>query len=160
MWTCRKNTKSRRALFCPSGSNHREKNEILRVALDSRKLNESCKKLRPNMPNMQKLISQKPTKIRRAPDEPEWISKIDLEHAYSQLKLPQETNNRCNFSMTGGKLTGYFRFKRGFYGLSDTTTILQKKARTLNYQTPVWLDDKTKVTKRNKDKHRKKLSKD
>ena len=105
-------------------------------------------------------MSQISTETTRAPNEPVWISKVDPDYAYGQTKLSEGTNKHCNFARTGGNLTGYFKFKRGFYGLSDITTIFQETtARTLNYQKPVWLDDKKLVTRRNKDKHREKFSK-
>ena len=57
-------------------------------------------------------------------------------------------------------MNGYYRFKKGFYGLSDMPAIFQKKIdRTLNYETPVWLDDIIVVTRGDKDKHREKLFK-
>ena len=50
------------------------------------------------------------------------------------------------------------RFKKGFYGLLFIPTIFQENTdRTLNYQTPVWIDDIILVTKEDKEKHREKL---
>ena len=55
-------------------------------------------------------------------------------------------------------MNGYYRFKKGFYGLSDIPTIFQEKIdRTLVYRTPVWLDDIIVVTRGNKEKQRTKL---
>ena len=45
-------------------------------------------------------------------------------------------------------MNGYSRFEKGFYGLSDIPAIFHEKIdRTLNYETPVWLDDTRVVTK-------------
>ena len=45
-----------------------------------------------------------------------------------------------------------------FYVLSDIPTLFQEKMdRTLNWQTPLWLDNIIIVTKGYKEKHRKKL---
>ena len=37
----------------------------VKIALDSRKLNDSCIKMRPNMPNMEKLLNQISVEITR-----------------------------------------------------------------------------------------------
>ena len=60
-------------------------------------------------------------------------------------------NNRRKFS-------GYYRFKKGFYGLADIPTIFQEKNyRTLEYSTPAWLDDIIVVTRGDRKEHEKKL---
>ena len=51
---------------------------------------------------------------------------MDLNYAYSQLPLSKETSKHCNFSILGGKATGTYRFKTGFYGLTDMPTEFQK----------------------------------
>ena len=52
----------------------------------------------------------------------------------------------------------YYRFTKGFYGLSNIPTPFQEKIdRTLSYQTPVWLDDIISVTTKDKEKHQTKL---
>ena len=57
-----------------------------------------------------------------------------------------------------GKFSGYYRFKKGFYGLADLSTIFQEKIdRTLKYSTPASLDDIIKVTWGSKQEHEKKL---
>ena len=59
--------------------------------------------------------------------------------------------NRGNFS-------GYYQFKKGFYGLADIPTIFQEKIdRTLEYCTPAGLDDIIVVTRGSKQDHEKKL---
>ena len=62
----------------------------------------------------------------------------------------QRTRQRV-FAITGGKFSGYYRFKKAFYGLADIPTIFQEKIdRTLEYCTPAWLDDILVVTRRDK----------
>ena len=57
------------------------------------------------------------------------------------MKLSEEMSRQCVFAITWGKLTGYDRFKKGFYDLADIPTIFQQKLdRTLEYSTPAWLD--------------------
>ena len=45
-------------------------------------------------------------------------------------------------------MNGYFGFEKGFHGLSDIPTLFQEKIdQTVNYQTPVWLENMKIVTK-------------
>ena len=137
-----------------------KKYKSVKIALDSRKLNDSCTKMRPRMTNKEKLLNQISSEITQAPNEPLCISKTDLEYAYGQLKLSKGTSKHCNFAITGGNNNGEHRFKRVFYGLSDTPTIfLAKIDKTLEYVTSVWLDDLIVVTSRDKDKQWEKLFK-
>ena len=137
-----------------------KKDKTVKIALDSRKLNDSCIKMRPHMPNMEELINQISNKITSDRKKPLWISKIDLDYAYGQLKLAEETSKHCVFALTGGKFNGYYRFKKGFYGLADIPTIFQEKIdRTLEYCTPAWLDDIIVVTRGERNEHEKELFK-
>ena len=87
-----------------------------------------------------------------------FISRIDLDYAYGQMKLAEETSRQCVIALTGGNFSGYYRFKKGFYGLADIPTIVQEKIdRTLEYCTPAWLDDIIIVTRGSKQDHEKKL---
>ena len=130
----------------------------VKIALDSRKLNDSCIKIRPHMPNMEELLNQISVEITRDRTKELNISKIDLDYAYGQMKLSKETRRQCVFAITGGKFSGYYRFKKGFYGLADIPTIFQEKIdRTLEYSTPAWLDDIIVVTRGDRTEHEKKL---
>ena len=55
----------------------------VKIALDSRKLNNSCIKIRPHMPNMEELLNQ----ITRDRTKELMISNIDLDYAYGQMRL-------------------------------------------------------------------------
>ena len=60
----------------------------------------------------------------------------------------------CIFAVTGGNLTGYYRFLKGFYGLADTPTIFHEKIdQTLENKHPAWLNDIIVVRKGSKQKH-------
>ena len=67
--------------------------------------------------------------------------------------------NRITFPLlSGAKFSGYYRFKKGFYGLANIPTIFQEKIdRTLEYSTPAWLDDIIVVTRGSRQEHEKKL---
>ena len=97
---------------------------------------------------MEDLLNQVSTELTQAPNELLWISKIDLEFAYCQSKLSDEISKLCSFAITGENINGYYRFKKGSYGLSDIPTKFQEKIdRALKYGTPVWLDDIKLVTR-------------
>ena len=61
-----------------------KKNKTIIIALDARKLNESCVKKGPHMPNMVELLNQISTELSRNDHDPTWISEIDLD--YGQMK--------------------------------------------------------------------------
>ena len=130
----------------------------VKIALDSRKLNDSCIKMRPHMPNMEELLNQISVEITRDRTVKLFISKIDLDYAYGQMRLSKETSRHCVFALTGGKFSGYYRFKKGFYGLANIPTIFQEKIdRTLEYCTLAWLDDMFVVTQGSRQDLEKKL---
>ena len=82
------------------------------------------------------------------------ITKFDFDYAYGQLKLDDPTRNLCIFTVTGGEFTGYYRFRKGFYGLADISTIFQEWIdKTLDFKHPAWLDDIIIVTKGSVEKH-------
>ena len=117
-------------------------------ALDSRKLNDSCIKMRPHMPNMEELLNQISVEITRDRTMQLFTSKIYLDYAYGKIKLSEETSRQCVFALTGEKFSGYYRYKKGFYRLADIPTIFQEKIdRTLGYPTPAWLEDIILVTR-------------
>ena len=45
---------------------------------------------------------------------------MDLTYAHGQLPLNETTSKQCNFSLVGGRSTGTYRFKTGFYELLRT----------------------------------------
>ena len=98
----------------------------VKIALDSRKLNYSCIKMRPHMPNMEELLNQISVEITRDRTVQLFLSKIDLDYAYGQTKLSEETSRQCVFALTGGNFSGYYRSKKGFYGLADILSFKKK----------------------------------
>ena len=109
------------------------------------------------MPNMEELISKISAKITKNNGEI-WMSKIDLDYAYGQAKLSPEASRHCVFSIIGGDFTGLYRFKKGFYGLSDIPTVFQEHIdEVLEFKTPVWLDDIICVTNGTIDEHEEEL---
>ena len=101
------------------------------------------------MPNMEELISKISAKITKNNGDT-WMVKTDLDNAYGQAKLSTEASGHCVFPIIGGDFTGHYRFKKGFYGLSDIPTVFQEHLdKFLEFKTPVWLDDIICVEERN-----------
>ena len=57
-----------------------KKDKTLKIALDARKLNESCVTKRPHLRNMEELLNQKSAEISRNDHDPIRISLIDLDY--------------------------------------------------------------------------------
>ena len=123
-----------------------KKDKSVKIALGSRKLNEACVKRKAALPNMEEWISKSSVENTKN-DGDIWMSKIDLDYAYGKAKLSKEAAKHCVFSIIRGDFTGHYRFKKGFYGLSDIPTVFQEHMDTvLEFKTPVWLDDIICVT--------------
>ena len=109
------------------------------------------------MPNIDSLIDSISQHINDSKQgDNVYFSTIDLKYAYSQLKLHPDTSRHCNFNIICGDSTGTYRFKTGFYGLSDQPAEFQK---AMDYtlvgltSTYCFLDDKIVVSKRSKESH-------
>ena len=123
-----------------------KKDKSVKIALDSRKLNDACVKRKAAMPNKKDLISKISAEITKSNGDIR-MSKIDLDYAYGQPKLSKEAAKPCVISIIGVNFTGHNRFKKGFYVLSDIPTVFQEHIDTvLEFKTPVWLDDIICVT--------------
>ena len=60
------------------------------------------------MPNMEELLNQFPVEITPDRTAQVFLSKIDLDYAYGQVRLSDETSRRCVFALTGGNFSGYY----------------------------------------------------
>ena len=81
------------------------------------------------MPNIETLIdsiSQIINDYKTEPADKIYFSSIDLKYAYSQMNRHPETAKHCNFNIVIGDMTGTYRFKTGFYGLTDMPAEFQK----------------------------------
>ena len=79
------------------------------------------------MPNKEELLNHMMVELTRDRTVQLFISKIDLDYAYGQMKLSEETSRQCVFALTRGNFSGYYKHKKGFYGLADIPTIFQEK---------------------------------
>ena len=108
---------------------------------------------------MEELLNQISVEITKDRTKKLMMSKIDLDYAYGQMMLSEETSRQCVFAITGANFSSYYGFKKGFYGLADIPTIFQEKIdRTLEYCTPAWLDNITVVTRGDRKDHEKNCS--
>ena len=96
---------------------------------------------------MEELTNRISVEISRERTVQLFISKIDLDYANGQMKLSRETIRSCVFAITGAKFSGYYQFKRGFYGLADLPSKFEEEIDgTLEYCTSPWLEDMIVLT--------------
>ena len=86
----------------------------IKIALDSRKLNEMKIKRKTQMPNMEELIS---TISRKLSKGEVWQQHLIL-IMHADKKLDAKTRNLCFFIVTSGEFTEYYRFLKVFHGLA------------------------------------------
>ena len=136
-----------------------KRDQTIKLALDSKTPNKAIHKNKYQMPNIETLmdsISQIITNYKTEPAEQIYFSTIDLKYAYIQLNLHPETANYCNFNIVSGDMTGTYRFKTGFYGLTDMPAEFQK---AMDFtliglkKTFCFLDDILIVSKGSEDDH-------
>ena len=53
------------------------------------------------MPNMDELINQISAELSKNDTDSLWISMVDLDYAYGQMKLSSETSKHCKFAIEG-----------------------------------------------------------
>ena len=100
--------------------------QSIKIALDSKILNKGIHKNKYQMPNIDSLIQTISQALSTAPHETAYFTTLDLQYAYSQLKLHSDTARHCNFNIISGDMTGTYRFKTGFHGLTDKPAEFQK----------------------------------
>ena len=79
------------------------------------------------MPNIETLIDSISHHLTNTQNgQPAYFLTIDLKYAYSQKQLHKDTAKHCNFNIICGESTGTYRFKTGFYDLTDMPAEFQK----------------------------------
>ena len=136
----------------------------VKIALDSKKLNDVIHKNKYQMQSIDHLIDEVATYISERKQNPGefFFSKIDLKYAYSQIPLDPNIQKHCNFSILGGKATGTYRFINGFYALTDMPATFQKTMdKTLESINTkfAFLDDILIITKGTLTEHEQELDK-
>ena len=103
-----------------------KKDQSIKIALDSKILNKAIHKNKYQMPNIDSLIQTISETLSTAPQATAYFTTLDLQYAYSQLKLHSDTARHFNFNIVSGDMNGTYRFKTGFYCLTDMPAELQK----------------------------------
>ena len=103
-----------------------KKDQSIKISLDSKILNKAIHKNKYQMPNIDSLIQTISQTLSTVPQETTYFTTLDLQYAYSQLKLHCDTARHCNFNIVSGDMTGTYRFKTGFCGLTDMPAEFQK----------------------------------
>ena len=90
--------------------------------------NKSIHKNKYQMPNIDSLIQTLSQTFSIAPQKTAYFTTLDLQYAYSQFNLHSYTARYYNFnlvSVVSDNTTDTYRFKMGFYGLTDMPAELQ-----------------------------------
>ena len=104
-----------------------KKDKTIKLALDSKVLNEAIHKNKYQMPNIDTLFESISQQISApASQNTTYFSTLDQKYAYRQLNLDSNTANHCNFNIISGDMTGTYRFQTGLYGLTDMPAEFQK----------------------------------
>ena len=126
------------------------------LALESRELNKQVHKNKYQMPNIEELMDTVGQTISERKQGDVYFSTMDLTYAHVQLPLGPKTSVQCNFSLVGGKSTGTYRFRTGFYGLKTMPPDFQRVMDTILLEFPqahAVIDDILVVTKGTKIEH-------
>ena len=54
------------------------------------------------------------------------FTRLDLQNAFRQLHLHPDMEHHCNFNIVSSNTSATYRFKTGFYGLTDMPVEFQK----------------------------------
>ena len=135
--------------FCSTSSSPAKKDGTVKLAMDAKPMNAQIYKNKFQMPKAELLDSAAQIITSKDPGEV-WFTSLDLKYAFSQLALNDSVSKHCNFNIVCGEFTGTYRFKAGFYGLTDMPKEFQKaKENTLQGLSGVFcfLDDILSVSK-------------
>ena len=141
-----------------------KKDKSVKIALDSKELNDAIHKNKYQMQSIDHLIDAVAAYIPERSNQNGifYFSKIDLKYAYSQIPLDPELQKHCNFNILSGKATETYRLLNGFYGLPDMPATFQKTTDvTLQncHNKCAFLGDILVITKGNISDHEKEIDK-
>ncbi len=136
----------------------RKSDGSVKTALDAVKLNRQIVRKTMQMPILAELLDQISITISEGRGKPLFISTIDLKYAFGQIALHKNIAKHCVAAIVGGKATGHYRFKKGFYGLADMPVVFQSKIdRVLDNSAKAWQDDIIVVTRGSEEEHQAEL---
>ena len=96
-----------------------KKDQTVKLALDSKKINKFFHKNEYQIPNIDLLLDNIAQVVKSDKSKQTLVSTLDLRYEYSQIFLDKPTRDQCNFSIIGGNATGANQFQTVFYGLTD-----------------------------------------
>ena len=99
-----------------------KKDGSIKLALNAQPMNAQILKNQYQMPNIHELIDSVAQIITKDVPGKLWFTSLDLKYAFCQLSLSSVTSSHCNFIILCGDVTETYRFKTGFYGLTDIPT--------------------------------------
>ena len=103
-----------------------EKDGSIKLALNAKPMNAQIWTNKYQMPNIHEFFYSAAHVVTRSVPSQVWFTSLDLKYAFSRLPLSSLTSSHCNFNILCGEVTGTYRFKTGFYGLTDMPTEFQK----------------------------------
>ena len=103
-----------------------KKDGSVKLAIDAKPMNDQIHKNQYQMPNLLELLDSAAQIITSDKIDDVWFTSLDLKYAFSQIPLSDEVSRHCNFNIVCGEQTGTYRFKTGFYGLTDMPKEFQK----------------------------------
>ena len=126
----------------------RKSDGTVKIALDAKELNRRIvKKKMPNLDDLSDRVSKKSIKASENQSMPFWASTIDLDYAFGQVELTEETAKHCVIAIVGGNCTGHYQFNCGFYGLANMPVVFQDTLdKVLEGTAPAWQEDMIGVT--------------
>ena len=84
-----------------------KKDQTVKLALDSKKINKYLHKKKYQMPNINLLLDNIAQVVKSDKSNQTLFTTLDLRYAYSQIPLDKTTREHCNFSLIGGSATGH-----------------------------------------------------
>ena len=103
-----------------------KKDGSVKLAMDAKPMNDQNHKNQYQMPNLLEPLDSAAQIITSDKIGDVWFTSLDLKYAFSQIPLSDEVSRHCNFNIVCGEQTGTYRFKTGFYGLTDMPKEFQK----------------------------------
>ena len=98
----------------------------VKLALYEKPMNDQIHKNQYQMPILLELLDSAAQIIMSDKVGDVWFTSLDLKYAFNQIPLSDEVSHQCNFNIVCGEQTGTYRFKTGFYGLTDMPKEFQK----------------------------------
>ena len=103
-----------------------KKDQMVKLTLDSKKINKYIHKNKCQIPNIDLLLDNIAQVVKSDKSNQTLFTTLDSRYAYSQIPLDKTTREQCNFSLIGGSATGTYQFQTRFYGLTDMPAEFQK----------------------------------